>query len=73
MCVVWTPITVQSKHWMVAGGICISVTECWNNKPTFGRVRLLTAPFFPAFLPFQRTTDSDDNFGSVIRISIILI
>ena len=59
---------------MVAGGICILVTECWHNKPTLGRVRLLTAPFFfPALLPFQRTTNSNGNFGSVIRISIILI
>ena len=57
---------------MVAGGICISVTECWHDKPTFGRVRLLTAPFFPAFLPFQRTTDSNGNFGSVIRISVLI-
>ena len=49
---------------MVAGVICILVTECWHNKPTLGRVRvrLLTAPFFfPALLSFQRTTDSNGN------------
>ena len=39
---------------MVAGGICISVTERWGDKPTLGRVRLLTASlFFPALLPFK--------------------
>ena len=55
---------------MVAGGICNLLTECWHNKPTLGRVRLLTAPFFfPALLPFQRTTDI--NF--VIKICIILV
>ena len=39
---------------MVAGGICISVTERWGGKPTFGSVRLLTDSFFfPALLPFE--------------------
>ena len=50
---------------MVAGGICISVTECWHNKPTFGRARLLTASFFPALLPYQKTTDN--NVCNVIQ------
>ena len=59
---------------MVADGSCISMTECWHDKPTFGMIGLLRAPFFlSSLLPYQRTTDSNDNFGYVIRISMILI
>ena len=36
MRVVWTPITVQSKHWMVAGGICISVSAGTTSQRLAG-------------------------------------
>jgi len=61
---------------MVAGGICILVTECWHNKPTLGRVRLLTELRF-SFQPFyhfrELQTVMTINVGSVIRIRMMLI